>query len=168
MAVTWSGKQSQLGGLLHRICIGLGESQATFINSMQHYLHESQTVQEKQNEELRKVLAQFSEFKKQNNLDEYFEKYLNAGTRKQTLALVRDVLQKEDDWVDKMQDYFNSLQKYQYSDTSLKLVSLSEEMGAVKQRIAIFEEQNQVVEQVIHEAMAKQPMTPHAYGKEMN
>ena len=74
-------QQSQLGGLLQRICGGLSESQASFMNSLQYYINESKSVQDKQNEDLQTIVAQFAEFKKKNNLDEYFEKYLNASTR---------------------------------------------------------------------------------------
>lgn len=121
-------------------------SQATFMSTFEQLVHEKTSMREKQTADYNQIVQQFNEYRKNNNLDEYFAKHLNQDTRKQTLLLVQQVCSREDDWVDQMTDYFNSLQKYQYSDTSVKLQSLTDDMNAVKQRIAIYEEQNQMVE----------------------
>lgn len=122
------------------------DSQAAFMSTLDQLVHEKTSMREKQAADYNQIVQQFNEYRKNNNLDEYFAKHLNQDTRKQTLELVQQVCSREDDWVDQMTDYFNSLQKYQYSDTSVKLQSLTDDMNAVKQRIAIYEEQNQMVE----------------------
>ena len=122
------------------------DSQAAFMSTLDQLVHEKTSMREKQTADYNQIVQQFNEYRKNNNLDEYFAKHLNQDTRKQTLELVQQVCSREDDWVDQMTDYFNSLQKYQYSDTSVKLQSLTDDMNAVKQRIAIYEEQNQMVE----------------------
>jgi len=122
------------------------DSQTTFMSTLDQLVHEKTSMREKQTADYNQIVQQFNEYRKNNNLDEYFAKHLNQDTRKQTLELVQQVCSREDDWVDQMTDYFNSLQKYQYSDTSVKLQSLTDDMNAVKQRIAIYDEQNQMVE----------------------
>ena len=48
----------------------------------------------------------FRDYKKKNNLDEYFEKYLSPETRKNTLKLVKDLLVAEEDhWTDYLKEY---------------------------------------------------------------
>ena len=135
-----------MSSLLHRVSAGLMDSQTTFMSTLDQLVHEKTSMREKQTADYNQIVQQFNEYRKNNNLDEYFAKHLNQDTRKQTLELVQQVCSREDDWVDQMTDYFNSLQKYQYSDTSVKLQSLTDDMNAVKQRIAIYDEQNQMVE----------------------
>ena len=116
------------------------------MNSIQFFLKESKSQQDKQNEDFNKLIEQFSQFKEKNNLDEYFFKFLNAKTRQHTLESIDQLMKKEDDWVDQMQDYFNEVNKYQYSDTGINLLSLSLDMQAVKERIEIYNEQNEEAE----------------------
>ena len=42
--------------------------------------------------ELRMINQEFEKFRAKNNLDEYFEKYLNDDTRKKTLKLVDEIM----------------------------------------------------------------------------
>ena len=79
------------------------------MNHVESYIQESQDLKEKQSVEFKNLLEQFDQFKQKNNLDEYFEKYLNNNTRKETVEMVTELMYKEDDWVEKMQDYFDSL-----------------------------------------------------------
>ena len=46
--------------------------------------------------QLSEITQNFEEFKKKNSLDEYFKKYLSPETRKNTLKLVDELLQVEE------------------------------------------------------------------------
>ena len=92
---------------------------------------------------MNKITTQFKEFRIKNNLDEYFEKYLNDDTRKRTLALV-DELMAEEDWMEKLRDYKAYLDKLQYSDTEANLQSFHDDLvKAQKGRLKIFAEQTE-------------------------
>lgn len=66
--------------------------------------------------EMIKITKQFSKYRDDNNLDEYFLKTLSDDTRKNTLKLV-DALMIEEDWMEQMREYKNYLDKLQYSET---------------------------------------------------
>jgi hypothetical protein len=50
------------------------------------------------------------DFKQNNNLDVYFEKYLTDDTRKNTLKLIGDLME-EEDWMEKLTEYRAFLDK---------------------------------------------------------
>jgi hypothetical protein len=63
-------------------------------------------TQKKSFKELQEITDKFTEFKKKNNLDEYFQMYLSPETRKNTLKLVDEMLLTEDDhWTDYLKEY---------------------------------------------------------------
>jgi hypothetical protein len=68
----------------------------------------------------KQLSSEFAEFKVNNDLDNYFKLYLSDETRKNTLHLV-DELMKEDDWLEKLMEYKESLLKLQKSDAEQKL-----------------------------------------------
>ena len=89
--------------------------------------------------EVQKINGQFQEFREKNNLDEYFEKTLTDETRKNTLKLVSDLMHEDLDWMEKLMEYKQYLDKLQYSDTETKLQTFHDDLiNAQKGRLAIF------------------------------
>ena len=79
-------------------------------------------TQKRSFQQLQEITDKFKEFKKKNNLDEYFQMYLSPETRKNTLKLVDELLLTEDDhWTDYLKEYRDQMQKHIYSDTETKL-----------------------------------------------
>jgi hypothetical protein len=92
------------------------------------------------------LTADFEEYKLQNNLDEYFAKHLNNDTRKTTLALVADLM-KTDDWYEKLQDYKESLNKFQPSESEAKLKQFYEDLMRAKDGyLSIYQKQTEQTE----------------------
>ena len=77
--------------------------------------------------ELRMLNEEYNVYKSKNSLDEYFEKFLTDETRKNTLTLVDDLM-KEEDWMEKLRQYKNGLDRLNYSETGNKLQELLDDL----------------------------------------
>ena len=65
------------------------------------------------------MTAEFDQFKKNNSIEGYFQKYLSDDTRKETLRLVDELMQFDEktDWARRLNTYKDQLERLQYSDT---------------------------------------------------
>ena len=70
---------------------------------------------------------EYAVYKDKNNLDQYFELFLNDDTRKNTLKLV-DELMEEEDWLEKLRRCKTNQEKLNYSDTANKLQEFYDDM----------------------------------------
>ena len=77
--------------------------------------------------ELRMLNEEYKVYRSKNSLDEYFEKFLTDETRKNTLTLVDDLM-KEEDWMEKLRQYKNGLDRLNYSETGNKLQELLDDL----------------------------------------
>ena len=114
------------------------------------------------------LTEEYNIYKSKNSLDEYFEKYLTNETRKNTLHLVDELLQ-EEDWMEKLRQYKNGLDRLNYSDTGNKLQEFYNDlMEAQTGRLAIYAEQTRQAEETIAES-ENQPCLPSAvYNQEFD
>lgn len=80
-------------------------------------------LKEKRDTETTQLQEQLEDFKAKNNLDEYFSKFLTDETRKNTLKLVKELVVdiENDDSLDRLREYKDSLEKVVYSDAEGKL-----------------------------------------------
>jgi ClpP class serine protease len=101
---------------MNRISAGLKDSSSQFTTMIDKIYAEMIQVKMKTQMEMIKITKQFSKYRDDNNLDEYFLKTLSDDTRKNTLKLV-DALMIEEDWMEQMREYKHYLDKLQYSET---------------------------------------------------
>lgn len=113
-------QQGDIQITINRIITGLRESYSQTQKTIIGLKSELKDTQEKRKSEVSKLNNEFKEFRAKNDLDEYFKKYLSDETRKNTLHLVEELMQ-EDDWLEKLFEYKESLQKLNCSDGELKL-----------------------------------------------
>ena len=94
-----------------RISNGLRESSNQYTKMIDKLYQEMIQIKLRTSMEVKKINAQFQEFRKNNNLDEYFEKTLTDETRKTTLKLVSDLMHEDLDWMEKLMGYKQYLDK---------------------------------------------------------
>jgi len=110
------------------------------------------------------LTEEYNHYKSKNSLDEYFEKYLTNETRKNTLKLVDELLQ-EEDWMEKLRQYKNGLDRLNYSDTGNKLQEFYDDlMEAQTGRLAIYAEQTRQAEETIAESESQPPLPSAIYN----
>ena len=94
-----------------RISNGLRESSNQYTKMIDKLYQEMIQIKLRTSMEVKKINAQFQEFRENNNLDEYFEKTLTDETRKTTLKLVSDLMHEDLDWMEKLMGYKQYLDK---------------------------------------------------------
>ena len=138
-----SKEQIHLSNAMTRISNGLKESSHQYTKMIDKLYQEMIQIKFRTSMEVQKINRQFQEFRDKNNLDEYFEKTLTDETRKNTLKLVADLMHEDLDWMEKLMEYKQYLDKLQYSDTETKLQTFHDDLiNAQKGRLAIFADQN--------------------------
>lgn len=64
-------------------------------------------------DEYSRLANEFNEYRQANNLDMYFQKSLNEETKHQTLQLVKELLNSEEEnWRDKLKQKLMDYEKY--------------------------------------------------------
>lgn len=125
-------------------------------------------LQIKSDSEIEKLTEQFKEFRRKNNIDEYFFKHLNDQTRKDTVRLVNE-LEKEESWFVTLEEYKNYLNQLQYSDVLINLQSFHNELISMqKGQLQVYQEQNQEVEDNLSKNMNKPPLPSNMFREEMD
>ena len=123
-----SKEQIHLSNAMTRISNGLKESSHQYTKMIDKLYQEMIQIKFRTSMELQKINSQFQEFREKNNLDEYFEKTLSDETRKNTLKLVSDLMHEDLDWMEKLMEYKQYLDKLQYSDTETKLQTFHDDL----------------------------------------
>lgn len=83
--------------MLTRINNGMKRVKQTNDNLVKFLQQEVLELKEKRDAETKVLTNELNEFKTHNNLDDYFSKYLNNDTRKNTLKLVEELMKVDDE-----------------------------------------------------------------------
>lgn len=124
-------------------------------------------LKEKRDSETALLTEQLEDFKAKNNLDEYFSKFLTDDTRKNTLKLVAELVNdiEQDDSLDKLREYKDSLEKVVYSDAEGKLKNFYDDlMKAQSGHLEIYARQTQQAEEDLKESLGKPPIPTHVFN----
>ena len=118
-------------------------------------------LKEKRDTETALLQEQLIEFKANNSIDEYFSKFLTDETRKNTLKLVSELVEDidQDNTLDKLREYKDSLEKVVYSDAEGKLQNFYDDLiKAQNGHLEIFARQTHQAEEDLKESLGKPPI----------
>jgi len=144
----------------------LKESKATNDKLIKNFSMEINELKQKRDSETALLTEQLEDFKANNNLDEYFSKYLTDETRKNTLRLVKELVTDidTDDSMDKLREYKDSLEKFVYSDAEGKLQNFYNDlMKAQTGHLEIYARQTAQAEEDLKESLGKPPIPCHVF-----
>ena len=162
-------KSKEVSNLMNRIITGLSHSHSMSVAQSASFFQQMQDMQSKSLYQLNLLQTQFQEFKTKNNIDLYFKKYLSDETRKQTLNLVDELMNDNEDWYDALKDYKESLDKLTYSETEARLQNFYDDLiMAQKGHLAIFREQTEDDEKELQRKQKNEkPLPAQIFNQEM-